>query len=100
MPKEKETVFTDEEMGQLAEVQNGYGNLQTQMGSTRMQKLGLEAQMNKIEDMEIQLADDLTQLNSKESELAQVLNDKYGPGQLDPETGVFTPSEVNKEPSA
>ena len=99
MPKEKEIVFTDEEMGQLAEVQNGYSNLQNQMGQTRMQKLGLEAQLNKVEETEIQLADDLVQLNSKESELASTLNEKYGPGQLDPETGVFTPSEVNKEPS-
>ena len=91
--KEKETVFTDEEMQKLAEIQNGYTNLQTQMGQTRMQKLGLEAQLNKVEEMEIQLADDLASLNAKESELAQVLNDKYGPGQLDPETGVFTPAE-------
>ena len=91
--KEKETVFADEEMQKLAEIQNGYTNLQTQMGQTRMQKLGLEAQLNKVEEMEIQLADDLASLNAKESELAQVLNDKYGPGQLDPETGVFTPAE-------
>jgi hypothetical protein len=91
--KEKETVFTDEEMGKLAEIQNGYTNLQTQMGQTRMQQLGLEAQLNKVSDVEIQLGEDLVSLNAKESELAQVLNDKYGPGQLDPETGVFTPAK-------
>jgi len=91
--KEKEIVFTDEEMQKLAEVQNGYTNLQTQMGQTRMQQLGLETQLNKVGDVEIQLGEDLITLNAKESELAQVLNDKYGPGQLDPETGVFTPSE-------
>ena len=91
--KEKEIVFTDEEMQKLAEVQNGYTNLQTQMGQTRMQQLGLESQLNKVGDVEIQLGEDLIALNAKESELAQVLNDKYGPGQLDPETGVFTPSE-------
>jgi hypothetical protein len=91
--KEKETVFTDEEMQKLAEIQNGYTNLQTQMGQTRMQQLGLEAQLNKVADVEINLSEDLVSLNAKESELAQVLNDKYGPGQLDPETGVFTPAE-------
>ena len=48
MPKEKEIVFTDEEMGQLAEVQNGYSNLQNQMGQTWMQKLGLETHLNKV----------------------------------------------------
>ena len=58
-----------------------------------MQQLGLESQLNKVGDVEIQLGEDLIALNAKESELAQVLNDKYGPGQLDPETGVFTPSE-------
>ena len=102
MPKEtqKDIVFTDEEMGKLAEVQNGYANIQSQMGQTRMQQLGLETQLNKVEEVEIQLAEDLITLNAKESELAQVLNDKYGPGQLDPETGIFTPSEANKDLSA
>ena len=33
----------------------------------------------------------LDELSVKEQELAKELNDKYGPGSLNPETGVFTP---------
>ena len=29
-----------------------------------------------------------------EQEIVKSLNDKYGPGNLDPQTGVFTPVEV------
>ena len=34
-----------------------------------------------------------TKIQAEERELVQKLNEKYGPGQLDPETGVFTPSK-------
>jgi len=34
---------------------------------------------------------DYKDIQDKERELVQQLNEKYGPGQLDPQTGVFTP---------
>ena len=32
-------------------------------------------------------------VQEQEREFVKVLNEKYGPGQLDPETGVFTPTK-------
>ena len=34
---------------------------------------------------------DYKEMQDTERELVQQLNEKYGPGQLDPQTGVFTP---------
>ena len=34
---------------------------------------------------------DYAELQQKERDLVKELNDKYGPGSLDPQTGVFTP---------
>ena len=34
---------------------------------------------------------DYKEMQETERELVQQLNEKYGPGQLDPQTGVFTP---------
>ena len=40
---------------------------------------------------------ELQDLNTKEQETAASLNEKYGAGSLDPESGVFTPSVQNTE---
>jgi hypothetical protein len=45
------------------------------------------------------LESDWSANQDKERELVKELNEKYGPGSLDPETGVFTPTPV-EEPAA
>ena len=42
---------------------------------------------------------ELQELNDNENSVAQELNDKYGPGSLNPETGVFTPAPQPEEPA-
>jgi len=40
---------------------------------------------------------DYSDLQGKERELVKQLNEKYGPGSLDPATGVFTPAPPAEE---
>ena len=47
---DKEIKFTDEELKELAGIQTGYNNLQTQMGQTRMQIIGAKKQLEALED--------------------------------------------------
>ena len=68
----EEIKFTDEELKSLSELSQGYQNIQSAFGQLRVQKILLEQQ--------------------KERDLVKELNDKYGPGQLDPASGVFTPT--------
>ena len=68
----EEIKFTDEELKSLSELSQGYQNIQSAFGQMRVQKILLEQQ--------------------KERDLVKELNDKYGPGQLDPASGVFTPT--------
>ena len=47
------------------------------------------------------MEDDYTDLQQKERDLVAELNNKYGPGSLDPQTGVFTPTtEVQPQAEA
>ena len=39
------------------------------------------------------------EVQQKEREIVEKLNEKYGPGQLDPQTGVFTPIPQQEAPT-
>ena len=45
-----------------------------------------------MEEEEYKVNDELESTRKEEQELLQKITDKYGPGSLDPQTGVFTPS--------
>jgi hypothetical protein len=94
--KEKEVKFTDEEMKSLADIQTSYQNLQMRMGNLKMQQVAHDRQAEAISDLEENLLTELETLQGSEQTLAQGFNEKYGVGQLNPATGVFTPAEVTE----
>ena len=86
-----EIKFTDEELKSLSELSQGYQNIQNGFGQLRVQKILLEQQSDALEEAEVKMEADYKENQETERELVQQLNEKYGPGQLDPQTGVFTP---------
>lgn len=97
MPKSKEVKFTDEELSKIAEVQTNYNQIQGTFGHIAFQRVMLEQQLEQLNDRQIEAEDALHANQDTERELAKSLNDVYGPGSLDPETGVFTPTEEATE---
>ena len=87
----EEIKFTDEELKSLSELSQGYQNIQSAFGQLRVQKILLEQQKESLEEAEVKMEADYKEMQDTERELVQQLNEKYGPGQLDPQTGVFTP---------
>ena len=97
----KEIKFSDEELQSLNELSQGYQNIQAAFGQMKVQHILAEQQMSSLEEAEVQMESDYSDLQEKERELVQQLNEKYGPGQLDPTSGVFTPApEPVEEPEA
>ena len=88
----KEIKFSEEELQSLNELSQGYQNIQAAFGQMKVQHILAEQQMSSLEEAEVQMESDYSDLQEKERELVQQLNEKYGPGQLDPQTGVFTPA--------
>ena len=88
----KETKFSEEELKSLSELAQGYQTTQAAFGQLRVQKILLSQQHAGLEEAEVQLESDYITLQDKERELVKQLNEKYGPGSLDPATGVFTPA--------
>ena len=88
----KETKFTEEEIKSLNELSQNYQQIQLAFGQFKVQHLLAEQQMTALEEAEVQMESDYSDLQGKERELVKQLNEKYGPGSLDPQTGVFTPA--------
>ena len=92
--KESETKFSEEELTSLRNLQDGYSEKSAQFGQLKIQKLLVQQQLDALETTEVQMESDYSALQEKEREIVKELNEKYGPGNLDPTTGVFTPVPV------
>ena len=96
---DQETKFTDDELKSLQDLQNSYQGKQLQFGQLRVQRLLVQQQLDAIDDTEAKLEVEYSEVQETERELVKSLNEKYGPGNLDPATGVFTPAPAAEETS-
>ena len=93
----KEIKFSDDELKSLSDLAQGYQTTQAAFGQLRVQKILLQQQSEGLEEAEIKLETDYISLQESERDIVKQLNEKYGPGTLDPQTGVFTPVEASDE---
>ena len=94
---DQETKFTEDELKSLQELQNSYQGKQLQFGQLRVQRLLVQQQLDSIDDTEAKLEVEYGEVQETERKLVADLNKKYGPGNLDPATGVFTPAPAAEE---
>jgi hypothetical protein len=72
--------LTEEELQQVKEIKQQYTNLALSLGELELQKINLERDKEQL--LEIQ-----EQLSIKEMSLVKTLNEKYGNGSINIETG-------------
>ena len=82
----EEVKFTEEELKQVQNIQVSYQNIQNQFGQLKLAQIRLDEQ-------EVDLEEALKNIQSEEKKFHDGINEKYGQGSLNPETGVFTPTE-------
>ena len=90
--KSNETKFTDDELKSLQELQTNYGEKQNVLGQLAVQKILLNQQIDALNIRTEEVETEYQTVQQEERDIVKTLNEKYGPGQLDPKTGVFTPS--------
>ena len=93
-----EMKFSDDELQSLQDLQNGYQEKQAMLGQIAVQRIIVSQQMDALEARQTELETEYEAVQQEERDLVQKLNEKYGPGQLDPQTGVFTPTEAPVTP--
>ena len=96
---DQETKFSEEELKSLQDLQNSYQQKQLQFGQLEVQRLLVSQQLDQLDNAKTKLEVDYGEVQDTERKLVADLNKKYGPGNLDPATGVFTPTPV-VEPAA
>jgi len=94
MAESNEIKFSEDELKSLQDLQNSYQQKQLQFGQLKVQKILVQQQVDGLETSESQLEVEYAEVQETERKLVEELNEKYGPGSLDPTTGVFTPTPV------
>ena len=82
--------FTEEEMKTLRGLQDSYTEKQSELGQLSVQRILLNQQLDALDERQTFLENEYKKIQQKE---ADFVNSKYGQGQLDPDTGVFTPNK-------
>ena len=88
----KEMKFTDEELQSLQKLQDNYQEKQAILGQLAVQRILLDQQGEALAVRITEVEQEYLNVRQEERDIVKKLNDKYGPGQLDPTTGVFTPT--------
>ena len=94
---DQETKFSEEELKSLQDLQNSYQQKQLQFGQLEVQRLLVSQQLEQLDNAKAKLEVEYGEVQETERKLVQSLNEKYGPGNLDPATGVFTPTPKTEE---
>ena len=87
-----EIKFTEDELKSLADLRETYGKVQQDFGALKVRRLVLDQQLEELDNADEAVHKAYTDNQDTERKLVEELNEKYGPGSLNPETGVFTPT--------
>ena len=80
--------FTEEEIGQINQLRQEATNVFLQLGQLTLER---KKRLEELDTLESQLLQNQKELAEREQNLFKSLNEKYGDGNYDPNTGVFTP---------
>jgi len=94
-----EIKFTEKELKDIQEISQKSNDITNRFGQLTIAKINIEKQSETIETEEFKLHEELDALRKEEQEALQTINEKYGPGSLDPQTGVFTPTTEVQAPT-
>ena len=83
--------LTTEELQQIQEMQKQYNQFVFDLGSIEAQLQGLLQQKSLLETEKANVINDIKSLGDRERTLVTTLQEKYGTGNIDPQTGEITP---------
>tara|TARA_B100001996_G_scaffold64862_1_gene46824 strand:+ start:430 stop:714 length:285 start_codon:yes stop_codon:yes gene_type:complete len=92
MAKKTKTVkFTKEELESLQNLKNDYKNIQNELGRVSVLRIQAEQRVEDLDNNQLQLEVMYKETQQRETNLVGELTEKYGVGNLDVNTGEFTP---------
>jgi hypothetical protein len=83
--------FSEEEIVEIKQIQTNYQKLGLDLVQIKLATLNAKNQLETYEAEEKMLTERILDLNESERAIAKKLEEKYGKGEIDLESGVFTP---------
>lgn len=90
---ENQIKFTEEELQDIKTLQDDSSQIVLEFGQLELAILNNTAQLKMLESEKIKLQDRYNTLSTRERQLVDSLNTKYGSGTVDIESGVFIPNK-------
>lgn len=84
--------FSEEEIGKIKQLQNDYLMATNELGQVELERTMLIDRLNSIDEIKKSVLNKFNELRAAEQDIVKELNEKYGDGMLDIQTGTFTPS--------
>tara|TARA_R110002012_G_scaffold65013_1_gene170691 strand:- start:1918 stop:2193 length:276 start_codon:yes stop_codon:yes gene_type:complete len=83
--------LTEDELKNITDVRDGNSRIISELGQVELQVFMITEELAKLQEMKSALQVQFKNLQVKESELVGSLNEKYGIGTVDINTGEFVP---------
>jgi len=85
--------FEQEDIGTVKGLQTSYARVTAQIGQVEIELHLLNKRLNQMQELREKLFTEYNTLQTQESDLVKTLNEKYGDGVLDLDSGKFIPSK-------
>lgn len=85
--------LTQDEIQQIKDLQSRYNQTIFEVGASEAQLIVFQENIEKLTEAKKGLVSDLKTIEQKESELIKTLQEKYGQGNINIETGEITPTQ-------
>tara|TARA_R110001592_G_scaffold218233_1_gene472198 strand:+ start:210 stop:491 length:282 start_codon:yes stop_codon:yes gene_type:complete len=89
----EEKKFDSEELGKIKDLQTKYQTITAKMGQLEVDRLLLEQAMQRLDESKDTLTVEYEATQTDEKQFVSDLNSKYGAGNVNIATGVFTPTD-------
>jgi hypothetical protein len=84
--------LTEQELQQIQDLRVKYANITAQLGQLKVEQILVNKQLSRLNELEAQFTKDYEQAQTEEDQFAKVITEKYGVGDVDLESGIFTPA--------
>ena len=83
--------FTEEEIQEIRQIQSNYQTIGLELVQIKLALTSAQSQLEALQVEERMLTERISDVNDKEKQIAKDLEAKYGKGEIDLESGMFTP---------
>jgi hypothetical protein len=80
----------DQELNQIQDLRTKYATLTAQLGQLKVEQIIINDQVTRLSKLEEQFTKEYLDIQIEEEQFAEYITKKYGEGEIDVESGLFT----------